>query len=144
MHQMRETERDDQAFAPSDVARYALTASEERMNSVESLPAGTGFATTTPKQRSTMLLKFKSAKLPAHCLLASAQIQTKRFMGAPCAAAATSSPKLLAQQCDMSTWALPLKHFSDGWSTKRQRHCSVDGLMRKSTTSRVVQCQRSR
>ena len=58
----------------------------------EMSPSSTGFATTMALVRSTMVSKSMSALLPGHCRLASAQIQTKRFMGAPCAAAAMSSP----------------------------------------------------
>ena len=83
MHQILEVVRQDTAFWPSGVARKALRTLAMFINSAESLPSGTGLATMTALQRSTMLLKSMSAPLPAHCRFASAQIHTYLPMGAP-------------------------------------------------------------
>ena len=40
--------------------------------------------------------------MPNHCGFANVHIQTKRFVGAPCAADAIISPHLFPQICDLS------------------------------------------
>ena len=114
MHHILEVVSLDKAPFPSGEFKYASCTSGFDILSADSFPSGTGLATMTALQRSTMLLKSISAPFPAHCRLASAQIQTKRFMSAPCAAAATSVPKLLPHECDMSASAWPVKLLTAG------------------------------